>query len=76
MFEVVLGCQMKIKKPSNASQMQQGDGEDGEEMENPPLSKVEDKKGTKLLSEAVDCGRHRVHLILRVIHFLLILYTR
>ena len=67
---------MKTKKRANASQVEQGDGGDGGHVENPLLSKVESSKGTKLLSEAFGCGRHRIHLILHIIDSLLIMYTR
>ena len=67
---------MKTKKDANASQVEQGDGGDGGHVENPLLSEVEGSRGAKLLSEAVGCGRHRIHLILHIIHSLLIMYTR
>ena len=67
---------MKTKKHDNASQMEQGDEEDGGHLENPHLSEMEGIKGTKLLSEGVGCGRHRINLILCAIHSLLIIYTR
>ena len=67
---------MKTKKHANASQVEQGDGGDGGHVENPLLSKVEGNKDTKLLSKAVNCGRHRIHLILHIIHSLLNVYTR
>ena len=72
----MLSCQMEIKKRANASQMEQGDGGDGDHVENPLLSEVEGSKGTKLLSEAVGCERHKTHLILRILHSLLIMCTR
>ena len=67
---------MKTKKYDNASQVEQGDEGGGRHVENPLLREVEGSKGTKLLFEAIGCGRHRIHLILRVIHSLLIMYTR
>ena len=67
---------MKTKKRANASQVEKGDEGGGGHVENMLLSKVESNKGTKLLSEAVNCGRQRIHLILHVIHSLLIMYTR
>ena len=67
---------MKTKKRANAFQVEQGDGGDGGHVENPLLSEVEGNKGTKLLFEVVNCGRHRIHFVLHVIHSLLIMYTR
>ena len=67
---------MKTKKRANASQVEQGDGGDGGRVENPLLSEMEGSKGTKMLFEAVGCGQNRIHLILRVVHSLLIMYTR
>ena len=40
---------MKTKKHANASQVEQGDGDDGGHVENPLLSEVEGSRGTQLL---------------------------